>query len=193
MDTIMLNISFSTAAATEIVERAAAAIVNVTGTTATERKLSVIADMGSAALLACAAFGGKTGKVAMQGLVTHSAMGLAQPAAWPLCDYKPLAQLLASQLGEAIVIGSRATFLAQGDLFDGRIMTYTQKRAGKGEGYKTDKFGNEVPDATLGKLLALRQLIGDVTDIADAISAENKRVAEERKTLKALEAMKVAA
>lgn len=171
------------ATAFELVERAPAAIVNVVGGTATERKLSALIDMGEAALTATAGFGGKTGKVAMVSLVGKSAHGLAAPAAWPRCDYRPLAQVLAAQLGEVIVISNRHTFESLSDQFTSRIESHKAKA--KSAGYRVDKNGCEAPDATHAKLLQLRGLCESVITLARQFSADNKAKAEAAKAEKA--------
>jgi hypothetical protein len=178
-----MQVSLTTVTAFDLIERAPAAIVNVEGGTSTQRKLSALIDMSRPALIATAAFGGKTGKAAMASIVHDIAHDLAAPAAWPRCDYRPLAQTIAAQLGEVVVISNRSSFEALVDQFTGKIETHKAKS--KTGGYRTNKDGIESPDATLSKLMQIKQLCADVIDAAREMSAANKAKHEALKAEKA--------
>lgn len=159
------------------------AIVALHGTTKSERQLSAINHMTKAALTATALSGGKLGKAAAAQLGEVTALDFAHECAWPGNNYKGLASYIAGQLGEDIVIGSRATYLSLVDQMDQRIM---KVKAAKSGGYRTDANGIQVPNATLSKLMGIRALVVDVHAAEKVISTarraehQAKRDAEQR-------------
>lgn len=161
----------------------APAIVNVTGSTKGERQLSVIRDASAAARLSLCNAKGKVGKAARESAASIGYSKLASNAAWPTCNYRPVAEFFAASLGEPIVISNRASFESLADTMEARIM---KVRLSKSGGYRMDKkMGVEVPNATLQTLLDLKTLAIELREVAEEISAENKAKHEAERAAKA--------
>jgi hypothetical protein len=162
------------------------AIIALTGTTKAERQQSALPMMTRAALTATAISGGKLGKAAAQKLGDSTAADFASECAWPHNNYRGLAAYIAGQLGEDIVVGSRATYLSLVDQMDQRMMKVKSSKSG---GYKTDSNGLQVPNAALAKLMMLRSLIVDVQAherelSQERIAADKARRAAEAEQMK---------
>lgn len=89
--------------------------VQVSGKTATEKRLSVIKGADESVILYASSMKGKVGTEARNGLAEIGFNKIAKQAASG--NYKPLAQALAIQLGENVYITTRASFESLGDRF----------------------------------------------------------------------------
>lgn len=142
------------------------------GSTKTERKLSALDHMGSVALVATAAMGGKVGKAAMGRLgETYTAHAFAEQAAWPTCNYKDLAAFIAGQVGEDVIISNRASYLGLADRMQERINTV---KASKSGGMRTLANGISEANAAHKTLLGLLALVNEVYVTEAQISAQRK-------------------
>lgn len=150
----------------------APAIINVEGKTKTERQLSVIHSASSATKLALANAKGKVGQAARTGIAGLGLGNIAKHAAWPTCNYRPVAEYFAAQLGEPMVITNRAGFEALADQFEARIMKIKLSKSG---GYTTDKkTGALKANASLSKAMELKAIAIELVEVAKEISEENK-------------------
>lgn len=162
------------------------AIVNVDGKTKTERQLSVVNHASSAARLALANAKGKVGAAARNGIAGLGLGNIAKAAAWPTCNYLPVAEYFAAQLGEPMCITNRAGFESLADQFEARIMKIKLSKSG---GYTTDKkTGIQKANATLAKAMELKAIAVELVEVAKEISDENKAEAAEAKAQAALTA-----
>lgn len=151
----------------------APAIINVTGKTVTERKLSVFVDASAQAQLALVSAGGKVGKAAV---VRAAQIGLAQVVrSCANANYKPLAEFLAGRTGKPMVIGSRAGFESLPDQFEMACMAAKMKKSG---GYVLDKkTGAMKANAELALAMELKGICVDIIVHVAQIHAEAKKVA----------------
>lgn len=155
------------------------AIINVEGKTKTERQMSVIHHASSATKLALANAKGKVGAAARSGIAGLGLGNIAKHAAFPTCNYRPVAEYFAAQLGEPMCITNRAGFESLADQFEARIMKI---RLSKSQGFTIDKkTGIQKPNATLSKMMELKAIAVELVEVAAEISAENKLKAADAK------------
>jgi hypothetical protein len=148
------------------------AIIEVTGKTKTERQLSVMTIASSQTKLALANAKGKVGAAARAGIAGLGLGGIAKQAAWPTNNYNPVAEYIAAQLGEPMVISNRAAFESLPDQFEARLMKVKLSKSG---GYTTDKkTGALKPNATMSKLMELKAVCVELVAVAAEISADAK-------------------
>ncbi len=148
------------------------AIVNVSGKTKTDRQLSVVKDSSPYTKMALANAKGKMGQAARNGIANGGLQALAKQAAWPSCNYRPIGEYFAAQLGEPMVISNRAAFESLPDQFEARIM---KAKLSKNGGYVTDKkTGALKAGATLAKLMELKAVATDMVADAEAYTADAK-------------------
>lgn len=156
------------------------AIVNVEGKTKTERQLSVINHASTAARLALANMKGKVGNAARTGIAGVGLSNIAKSAAWPTCNYNPVAEYFAAQLGEPMVITNRAAFESLADQFEARIMKVKLSKSG---GYTTDKkTGMQKIGASMAKLMELKAVAVELVAAAQQLSEQAKAERSEAKT-----------
>ena len=152
----------------------APAIINVTGKTATERKLSVFVDASAQAQLALVSAGGKVGKAAV---VRAAQIGLVQVVhSCANANYKPLAEFIAGRTGKPMVIGGRASFESLPDQFEVSIMAAKLKKSG---GYVLDKkTGAMKANAELALAMELKSICVEMIAQVANIHAEraSKRI-----------------
>ena len=146
----------------------APAIINVTGKTATERKLSVFVDASAQAQLALVSAGGRVGKAAV---VRAAQIGLVQVVhSCASANYKPLAEFLAGRTGKPMVIGSRASFESLPDQFEVSIMAAKLKKSG---GYVLDKkTGAMKANAELALAMELKSICVEMVAQVAGIHAD---------------------
>ena len=155
------------------------AIVNVEGKTKTERQLSVINQASTAARLALANMKGKVGNAARTGIAGVGLSNIAKSAAWPTCNYNPVAEYFAAQLGEPMVITNRAAFESLADQFEARIMKVKLSKSG---GYTTDKkTGMQKIGASMAKLMELKAVAVELVAAAQQLSEQAKAERSEAK------------
>ena len=148
------------------------AIINVTGKTKTERQLSVVQDSSPYTKMALANAKGKLGVAARNGIANGGVQALAKQAAWPSCNYRPVGEYFAAQLGEPMVISNRAGFESLPDQFEARIMKAKLSKSG---GYVTDKkTGALKAGATLAKLMELKAVATEMVASAKEFTADAK-------------------
>ena len=156
------------------------AIINVEGKTKTERQLSVINHASTAARLALANMKGKVGNAARTGIAGVGLSNIAKSAAWPTCNYNPVAEYFAAQLGEPMVITNRAAFESLADQFEARIM---KVKLSKNGGYTTDKkTGTQKVSASMAKLMELKAVAVELVAAAQQLSEQAKAERSEAKT-----------
>lgn len=153
-------------------------VVNVVGATSAERKLSVMETADMSVRFALASAKGNVGKAARAGVAEQGLVDMTMKAAWPTCDYRPVAQYLAAQLGEGMVISSRATFKALPDFFEARIMKI---KTAKNCGYRTDKDGLQTPTAAHTLALQLKAECVEIIRASEEVSARRKAEHEAKK------------
>ncbi len=156
------------------------AIVNVSGATATERKLSVVTGASHEATLALTNLGGKVGKVARQHAAATGLVGICEAAARG--NFKPVAEYIATRTGKAVVISSKASFEALPDLFEAQILNAKNAKNG---GYTTTKAGIIKPTAALSLAMELKAFAVETVRRAGLIAEH--RAAERRAQRAALE------
>lgn len=162
----------------EISTPVVAAIVVGQGTTSTDRKLDVLRRTQSSAVVQMAmTMKGKIGAAARESGRQHGMVGIVEAAF--RSNFRPLAEYLALETGEAVVISSRASFEALPDLFEAKVHN---AKAGKNGGYRTNADGLDVPGAKLALALRLRDFVVGVTTAVAEMHAEAKarREAEAR-------------
>ena len=148
------------------------AIINVTGKTKTERSLSVITYASGYTKMALANAKGKVGLAARNGIASGGIQAIAKQAAFPSCNYKPVGEYFAAQLGEPMVISNRAAFESLADQFEARIMKIKMSKTG---GYVTDKkTGAERVGATLAKAMELKAVAIELVAAAEYFTSEAK-------------------
>ena len=136
----------------------APAIVNVEGKTVTDRKLFVVQNASSAALLAIAGEKGKVGRAALERVGNIGLQSIAKAAS--MGNYRPIADYLAAATGEPVVISSRNAFEALPDVYEAKIMSAKMAKDG---GFKVDpKTGYEVPSAKHALALRLKSAVTEV-------------------------------
>ena len=157
------------------------AIVNVTGTTKSERQLSVVYNATGYTKMALANAKGKMGQAARAGIANGGLQAIAKQAAWPHCNYKPAAEYFAARLGKDFIISGRSTFESLADLFEMTIMASKQAKNG---GYVTDKkTGALKPSAAHALGMELKAIAIEMVEQAAQYSAEAKAKAAEAKAL----------
>lgn len=163
---------------TEVQISRAPVIVNPVGNTSVERKLSIIESASKEVCFALAGMKGKVGDAARAGVAQEGMDGMIKKAAWPTCDYRPIAQFLAASLGEPIVISNRASFLALPDMFEQRLLKIKGSKSG---GYRTNKDGMDVPTAAHELALRLKNGVTEFISEVEALSKTRKAEAEAKK------------
>ena len=149
-------------------------IVSVDGKTKADRQISVVRQASSSALTACLNVGGKVGKAIRENASQSGFVEVAQHCM--NSHYKPLAEMLAINLGEPIVISNRASFESLPDLLEAKIMVVKLSKSG---GYRLDKkTGQFVSNAKLSMLMQMKAVC---TEIIDAV----QRAHETRKSQQA--------
>jgi hypothetical protein len=139
--------------------------VNVSGTTSTERSLSVVRHASEAAKLMLSGSKGKVGVEARSGMVLAGAAKVASACSHG--NYLPLAEYVCATLGEPLMISSRSTYEALPDIFEAKIAS---AKMGKNGGFRVDnKTGLTVPGAKLSKLLTLKAEITAIMGGATAL------------------------
>lgn len=142
----------------------ARAIVNVEGTTKSDRQLSVAYQASGAAKMALSNQKGKLGAAVRAGVANAGLQAIARAAS--TANYKPLAEYLAARLGEDFVISNRASFNSLPDQFEMRIMKAKQAKNG---GYTMcKKTGAMKPTAAHALALELKAVCVEVIDMAEA-------------------------
>lgn len=148
------------------------AIVDVIGKTKTDRQLSVMQDASYYTKMALTNAKGKVGLAARNGVANAGVQSIAKQAAFPSCNYRPVGEYFAAQLGEPMVISNRAAFESLPDQFEARIMKAKLSKTG---GMVTDKkTGALKAGATLAKLMELKAVATDMVADAEAYSADAK-------------------
>ena len=146
-------------------------IINVEGKTKAERQISVVRSASSSALTACLNVNGKVGKAIRENAAQSGFVEIAQHCM--NSHYKPLAEMLAINLGEPVIISNRASFQSLPDLLESKIMVAKLAKSG---GYRLDKkTGSLVSNAKLSSLMQMKAV---VTEIIDAV----QRAHEARKS-----------
>lgn len=139
-------------------------IIAPQGATSVERKLDVVATASAPALQANIGLKGKVGDAirgrfaggGLVGIVRHAASG----------NYRALAEHIALNTGEAVVISGRAAYEALPDLFEGKILT---AKMGKAGGMRANKDGILVPTAKVAMLTRIRD---EILAIHEAVREE---------------------
>jgi hypothetical protein len=156
------------------------AIINVTGKTKSERQLSVVTQASGYTKMALANAKGKVGLAARNGIASGGIQAIAKQAAFPSCNYKPVGEYFAAQLGEPMVISNRAAFESLADQFEARIMKI---RMSKNGGMVTDKkTGAEKAGATLAKAMELKAIAIEMVASAEYFTSEAKAKQSEAKS-----------
>jgi hypothetical protein len=162
------------------------AIINVTGKTKTDRQLSVVNQASGYTKMALANAKGKVGLAARNGIANGGIQAIAKQAAFPTCNYKPVGEYFAAQLGEPMVISNRAAFESLADQFEARIMKI---KMSKNEGMVIDKkTGAEKAGATLAKAMELKAIAIDMVSSAEYYTNEAKAAQAKQADAKALTA-----
>jgi hypothetical protein len=162
------------------------AIINVTGKTKTDRQLSVVNQASGYTKMALANAKGKVGLAARNGIANGGIQAIAKQAAFPTCNYKPVGEYFAAQLGEPMVISNRAAFESLADQFEARIMKIRLSKTG---GYVTDKkTGAEKAGATLAKAMELKAIAIEMVAAAEYYTNEAKAEQAKQADAKALSA-----
>jgi hypothetical protein len=156
------------------------AIINVIGKTKSERQLSVVTQASGYTKMALANAKGKVGQAARNGIASGGIQAIAKQAAFPSCNYKPVGEYFAAQLGEPMVISNRAAFESLADQFEARIMKIKMSKNG---GYVVDKkTGGEKAGATLAKAMELKAIAIEMIASAEYFTSEAKAKQAEAKT-----------
>jgi hypothetical protein len=163
-------------------------IVNVTGSTKAERQLSVVNQAASISVYACLGMKGKVGSAIGQAAAKGGVIDVARKAAWPTCDYKPFADMLAIRTGSPVVVSGRAAFESFADRFAGEVLAakvekVSDKTGKVSNGWITKKDGTQYMGAKLALAVELETLCRTVVRIAEETSAENKAKAEQAKQI----------
>jgi hypothetical protein len=162
------------------------AIINVIGKTKTDRQLSVVNQASGYTKMALANAKGKVGQAARNGIANGGIQAIAKQAAFPSCNYKPVGEYFAAQLGEPMVISNRAAFESLADQFEARIMKIRLSKTG---GMVTDKkTGAEKAGATLAKAMELKAIAIDMVSSAEYYTNEAKAAQAKQADAKALTA-----
>ena len=150
--------------------------VEVTGEKKAERQMSVVRTASAAAIGACIGMAGKVGAELRQCAAHDAIVRVARQAAWPTCNYRPFAEMLAIRTGTPKTISNRASFEAQADIYADLVATAKLSKSG---GYVTSKkTGIQSPNAALKLALDLHNTCVVVARIAAQVSATNKAEAE---------------
>ena len=148
------------------------ALINVIGKTKSERQLSVVNHASGYTKMALANAKGKVGQAARNGIANGGIQAIAKQAAFPSCNYKPVGEYFAAQLGEPMVISNRAAFESLADQFEARIMKIKMSKNG---GYVVDKkTGADKVGATLAKAMELKAIAIELVASAEYFSNEAK-------------------
>lgn len=148
----------------------APAVINVEGSTKSERQLSVIHSASSQTKFALANAKGKLGQAARNGIAVVGLKSIAAAAA--KANYRPAAEYFAARMGTPFVITSRASFDALADVFEAKIM---QAKLAKNGGYVTDKkTGALKPSPTHALALELKAIAIELIAEKEAVIAAEK-------------------
>lgn len=133
--------------------------VQVTGKTATEKRLSVVHNGSESVKLFASNMKGKVGNAARSGLFEQGFNQIASQAARG--NYKPLAEALALVTGESVHISTRASFESLGDRFEARMIELEDS------GKKYGKDGEKLSS----KYAVLAQCMSLVSGVHQAVAA----------------------
>jgi hypothetical protein len=151
-------------------------IVSVSGEKKADRQLSVVREASSAAIGACLSMTGKVGAELRTCAVQDNLVRIARQAAWPTCNYRPMAEMLAIRTGTPKTISNRASFEAQADIYSDLVASAKLSKSG---GYTTSKkTGVQAPNAALKLAMDLHNTCVVVAQLAERIGATNKAEAE---------------
>ena len=140
----------------------AAAQVIVSGLTATEKKLSVVKQASSSAVMFMASQNGKVGKAARENIGALGEYAIAKQARNG--NYKPMCDVIASLTGESLTVSSRAAYECLVDRFEDAL------RDLKNGGYTTDKkTGMDKPTPKRKVLMQVIGLLAEVQAIAASL------------------------
>ena len=151
----------------------------VDGKTKVERQLSVVTQASGYTRMALANAKGKVGLAARSGIVNGGIQAIAKQAAWPSCNYRPVGEYFAAQLGEPVVISNRAAFESLADRFEERIIKAKLKNNGMVVDKKT---GALKPNAVHAKMLELKAVATEMISSAEYFSSEAKAAQAEAKS-----------
>jgi hypothetical protein len=153
-----------------------AGVVTPIGKTATDKKLSVVHQASSEAMLALSALPGKVGQAARAGNLVEGLSRIVNAAA--NANYKPIADYIGAQTGLPVCISSRASFEALPDRFQEALQV---AKSAKNGGWSADgtKMGAKLAMATV-LLSFTREAVLQVAKIHEARrAARDERLAEE--------------
>jgi len=154
-------------------------IVEVTGEKKADRQLSVVRHASASAIGACLGITGKVGAEIRMSAVQQNLVEIARAAAWPTCNYRPFAEMLAIRSGTPKTISNRASFESQADVYADMVSTAKLSKSG---GYVTSKkTGVQSPNAALKLAMDMHNTCVVVAQLAQRISDTNKAAAESRK------------
>lgn len=151
----------------------------VDGKTKVERQLSVVTQASGYTRMALANAKGKVGLAARSGIVNGGIQAIAKQAAWPSCNYRPVGEYFAAQLGEPVVISNRAAFESLADRFEERIIKAKLKNNGMVVDKKT---GALKPNTVHAKMLELKAVATEMISSAEYFSSEAKAAQAEAKS-----------
>lgn len=138
------------------------AVVVVSGTTATEKKVSVVSQASSAALAYLSNSKGTVGKIARETLSQHGEALIAKQCRNG--NYKPLADAIAAITGASLSITSRASYESLVDRFTDQLKDL------KGNGFtECKKTGAMKPSAKRNVLVQVINLVTEVQSIASTL------------------------
>ncbi len=136
--------------------------VIVAGLTATEKKLSVVNQASTAALMFLSGNKGKVGKAAREHTASLGEAAIAKHARSG--NYKPLADAVAALLGASLTISNRASYETLADRFEDQL------RDLKNDGFIVCKKTNTMkPSAKRNTLVQVINLVTEVQSIAASL------------------------
>lgn len=128
------------------------AIIAGVGKTLTERKADVAHNASLAATLALSGVKGAVGKIARASTARYGIDALFTAAC--KSNFRPVAEYIAAQTGEPVVISSRAAFESLPDMMEARVMKAKQSKSGGFSVSKKD--GSLKPSAALSLAMSLK-------------------------------------
>ena len=138
------------------------------GSTATERKMSILQSASSAVIQAHVNDKGAVGKACREVFANGGLVSIARHAS--NANYKPLADHIALVTG-VCVISNRASYESLTDTIEAEILKAKSKKNG---GYREDKSGALVPTAALAALMKLKAEIIEVQGEARAMRVQRE-------------------
>ena len=159
-------------------------IVNVVGEKKLERQFDLAKRMTSTAMQMCVNTKGKAGNEIRDNAAKTGFVDAAMKAAWPTCDYRPLAEAIAFKTGTSCVISNRASFESMPDRYEQEILNL---KAGKNGGMTVGSDGVAKPGAKLALAMELHNMCVAIREGASRISAKRKEefAAEQAKKVEA--------